>query len=206
MQSKKFLVNIDLVLSIDIPLGKTFDDSTMNNHIRSTLRSKLQNTNVEDWLMENIGEIRPDEQHEQAHINTPTNLSFKVIQVSGQNLHDDLNYVSIFVEQDTVFKSLTCTDGNERLDMTAFSDNGSFLRGDVIQAPKGFYFSSLQLTSGAIHLCPPAPTNIDTEKEAYEEGRIAWAAFEKSNKMVKGNPYDKGSLEFTAWNKGFNVG
>lgn len=118
MQSKKFLVNIDLVISVDIPVeGVSMPDSEVSDYIRTAIRKKLRDKGYrgsKDWLMENIGEIHPDEQHEQAH--------------------------------------------------------------------------------------------IDTEKEAYEEGRIAWAAFENSNKMVKGNPYDKGTVEFAAWNKGFNVG
>ena len=110
--TKPYLVNIDLVISVDIPIEERLDQDKVNERIRMAVRRKLQRTDIEDWMMENIGEIRPDEEVE-----------------------------------------------------------------------------------------------TDPEVEAYEEGRQAWIQFEANNgKRAKGNPYEIGTVENAAWNRGFNVG
>lgn len=110
--TKPYLVNIDLVISIEIPIEKTLDDSRMNSIIRYAIIRRSTQESLLDWMMENIGEIRPDE-----------------------------------------------------------------------------------------------PVNTDPEAVAYEEGRQAWAQFEANNgKRAKGNPYDTGTPNSAAWNRGFNVG
>jgi len=110
--TKPYLVNIDLVISIEIPIEKTLDDSRMNDLIRHAIIQRSTQESLLDWMMENIGEIRPDE-----------------------------------------------------------------------------------------------PVNTDPEVEAYEEGRQAWVAFEANNgKRAKGNPYEIGTTNNAAWNRGFNVG
>jgi len=110
--TKPYLVNIDLVISVEIPSNIDPDTDAALPFIRAALQQYLQREPAEDWMMENIGEIRPDE-----------------------------------------------------------------------------------------------PVNTDPEVEAYEEGRQAWVAFEANNgKRAKGNPYEIGTTNNAAWNRGFNVG
>ena len=59
--TKPYLVNIDLVISIEIPIEKTLDDSRMNDLIRHAIIQRSTQESLLDWMMENIGEIRPDE-------------------------------------------------------------------------------------------------------------------------------------------------
>lgn len=62
--TKPYLVNIDLVISVDIPIEKTLDESRMNDLIRHAIIQRSTQESLLDWMMENIGEIRPDEEVE----------------------------------------------------------------------------------------------------------------------------------------------
>ena len=116
--TKTYLVDINLVISVEIPPNIDPDSEDAFPFIQAAIDKRLFVEPIQDWLMENIGDITLDEEEK---------------------------------------------DEN--------------------------------------------PTNTDPEAAAYEEGRQAWAAFEANNgKRAKGNPYEIGTTNNAAWNRGFNVG
>lgn len=197
MQSKKFLVNIDLVLSIQMTEEDSKNDDKMKEIVKATLIQKAHFEDPVSWLMENIGEIRPDEQQVKV-LKKVTELSENE-GVHCPTLFDAIAFCELMDEA-----GLTWLDGESYINMNHWHND------KMVYYPKkgiwGRLNDELARKSTIYSMSDIEQAHIDTEKEAYEEGRIAWAAFEKSNKMVKGNPYDKGTLEFTTWNKGFNVG
>lgn len=70
--TKPYLVNIDLMVSIDIPIEKTLDESRMNDLIRHAIIQRSTQESLLDWMMENIGEIRPDEPYQYVVTGTQT--------------------------------------------------------------------------------------------------------------------------------------
>ena len=116
--TKTYLVDINLVISVEIPPNIDPDSEDAFPFIQAAIDKRLFVEPIQDWLMENIGDITLDEEEK---------------------------------------------DEN--------------------------------------------PTNTDPEAAAYEEGRQAWVAFEANNgKRAKGNPYEIGTTNNAAWNRGFNVG
>lgn len=202
--TKPYLVNIDLVISIEIPIEKTLDDSRMNDLIRHAIIQRSTQESLLDWMMENIGEIRPDEMTMRKG-DTPK-------KVTELNAHEAIHCPTL-PEAITLCKimheaCLTWSGGQSYLSKTQWDDK----KENTVYYPAiGAYGALSYAIKDGVTVYAMSeiitPTNTDPEAVAYEEGRQAWIQFEANNgKRAKGNPYEVATVEFAAWNRGFNVG
>ena len=172
-----YLVNIDLMIQVNIPADIDPHSEDGMAYIRAAVGEQIANNKAFEWLMENIGEIRPSQQPQQVFRSKVTNIAW------DERVGNDV------VEHDNANEPCEAPD-EEAVEM---------MKKGYTVVIGGYYYTATLPKAGR-----DTPEEIATEREAYREGQIAWVSHEAGNTVA--NTYPKGSPQHTAWNRGFNVG
>lgn len=195
-----YLVNIDLMIQVQIPADIDPHSEDGMAYIRAAIGERIANNKAFEWLMENIGEIRPDKEagqdapEQQVHV-------FRYVNSRTRRL-PALEYLgSCPMNNESICEAMGIETVSESQQLLTEYSSVNPLGPHIYMVAK----RSQDLTDEERELIIKfKPEEIATEREAYREGQIAWVSHEAGNPVA--NTFPKGSPQHTAWNRGFNVG